>query len=37
MWKDSSVGTKTPLDLKDYAGTVQILNAAFFADQRAAP
>ena len=31
----SSVGTKTPLDLKDYAGTVQILNASFFADQRA--
>ena len=33
--KSSSVGTKTPLDLKDYAGTVQILNAAFLSDQRA--
>jgi iron complex outermembrane receptor protein len=33
--KSSSVGTKTPMELKDYAGTVQILNAAFLSDQRA--
>ena len=33
--KVSAAGTKTPMDLKDYAGTVQILNAAFLSDQRA--